>query len=50
MKGPPTASPCVPAPPLVKTVAAVWTHPDGPDAGVRAMNAAIQAARASGAA
>ena len=26
-------------------IGAVWSHPDGPAAGVRAMNAAIEAAR-----
>lgn len=30
---------------FLAVVGAVWAHPDGPDAGVRAMNAAIAAAR-----
>jgi len=30
---------------FLAVVGAVWQHPDGPDAGVRAMNAAITAAR-----
>ena len=45
MKGPPTVPPCVPAPAIVEVAGAVWNHPDGPGVGVRAMNAAIRAAR-----
>lgn len=43
-----TASNCAPlvraGADFLAVVGAVWTHPDGPDAGVRAMNAAIAAA------
>jgi thiamine-phosphate pyrophosphorylase len=33
---------------FLAVVGAVWNHPDGPAAGVRAMNAAIEAAKAEG--
>jgi len=33
---------------FLAVIGAVWNHPDGPAAGVRAMNAAIAAAGAGG--